>query len=128
MLDVKANDYWHYHYIFDQEADYKEKSLGTQMINNIIINTVIPVLFAYGMHHNEQAYKDKALKWLDELPAEKNSITRGFENLNFSNKSAFDSQALIQLKNKYCDKRLCLHCAIGNALLKRNSQDMATTI
>ena len=48
MLDVKANDYWHYHYIFDQESDYKEKTLGIQMINNIIINTIVPVLFAYG--------------------------------------------------------------------------------
>jgi hypothetical protein len=121
MLDVKANDYWHYHYIFDQESDYKEKTLGTQMINNIIINTIVPVLFAYGIHHNEQLYKDKAIKWLDELSAEKNMITKGFENLDFSNKSALDSQALIQLKNEYCNNRLCLHCAIGNALLKRSS-------
>ena len=66
MLDVKANDYWHYHYIFDEESAYKEKKLGTQMINNIIINTIVPVLFAYGMHHNEQIYKDKALQWLEE--------------------------------------------------------------
>ncbi|MEP6947842.1 MAG: DUF2851 family protein [Ginsengibacter sp.] len=121
MLDVKANDYWHYHYIFDQESDYREKTLGAQMINNIIINTIVPVLFAYGIHLNEQVYKDKAIKWLDELSAEKNSITKGFENLDFSNKTAMDSQALIQLKNKYCNKRLCLHCAIGNALLKRSS-------
>ncbi len=45
-------------------------------------------------------------------------ITKGFENLDFSNKSAFDSQALIQLKNEYCNKKFCLQCAIGNALLK----------
>jgi hypothetical protein len=121
MLDVKANDYWHYHYIFDQESAYREKTLGTQMINNIIINTIVPVLFAYGIHHNEQVYKDKAIKWLDELSAEKNIITKGFENLAFSNKSAFDSQALIQLKNEYCNKKLCLNCVIGNVLLKRIS-------
>ncbi|MEO8763593.1 MAG: DUF2851 family protein [Ginsengibacter sp.] len=118
MLNVKANDYWHYHYIFDQESGYKVKTLGTQMINNIIINTIVPVLFAYGLHHNEQVYRDKAIQWLDELSAEKNTITKGFENLDFANKSAFDSQALIQLKNEYCDKKLCLDCAIGNALLK----------
>ena len=120
MLDVQANDYWHYHYIFDQESGYKEKTLGMQMISNTIINTIVPVLFAYGMHYNEQVYKDKAIKWLDELSAEKNTITKGFENIDFSNKSAFDSQALIQLKNGYCNKKLCLHCAIGNALLKRS--------
>ncbi len=122
MLEVKANDYWHYHYLFDEETDYKEKTLGRQMINNIIINTIVPVLFAYGMHQNDQLYKDKALKFLEEISQEKNIITKGFENLNFSNKSAFDSQALIQLKNEYCNKKLCLQCAIGNSLLKNNRE------
>ncbi|MEO9032285.1 MAG: DUF2851 family protein, partial [Ginsengibacter sp.] len=121
MLDVTANDYWHYHYIFDEASDYKKKNLGIQMINNIIINTIVPVLFAYGLHHNDQAYKDKAMKWLEEISPEKNGITKGFEALNFSNKSAFDSQALIQLKNEYCNKKHCLICAIGNSLLKRDS-------
>ncbi len=120
MLDVKANDYWHYHYIFDEQSDYKKKTLGSQMINNIIINTIVPVLFAYGIHHNEQAYKDKSVQWLEEISSEKNSIIKGFESLDFSNKNAFDSQALIQLKNEYCNKKLCLHCAIGNSLLKRS--------
>ena len=122
MLEVKANDYWHYHYLFDEETDYKEKTLGRQMINNIIINTIVPVLFAYGMHQNEQRYKDRAIKFLEEIFPEKNIITKGFEMLNFLNKSAFDSQALIQLKNEYCNKKLCLHCAIGNTLLKNKVQ------
>jgi Protein of unknown function (DUF2851) len=121
MFDVKANDYWHYHYTFDEQSDYKEKTLGARMINNVIINTIVPLLFAYGLHYSEQAYKDKAIQWLEELSAEKNMITRGFENLAFSNKTAFDSQFFIQLKNEFCNKRLCLHCAIGSALLQRNS-------
>jgi hypothetical protein len=121
MLEVSANDYWHYHYVFDETSDYKVKTLGKQMIDNIIINTIIPVLFAYGLHYNEQGYKDRAIKWLEDISAEKNSITKGFENLNFSNKNAFDSQSFIQLKNEYCNKKLCLHCAIGNSLLKRSS-------
>ncbi len=121
MLEVSANDYWHYHYVFDETSEYKVKTLGKQMIDNIMINTIIPVLFAYGLHYNEQGYKDRAIKWLEEISAEKNSITKGFENLNFSNKNAFDSQSFIQLKNEYCNKKLCLHCAIGNSLLKRSS-------
>ena len=120
MLNVMANDYWHYHYIFDHEINYKEKRLGAQMNNNIIINTIIPVLFAYGKQHNEQVYKDKAIRWLDELISEKNTITKGFERLGFVNKSALDSQSFIQLKNEYCNKKRCLQCAIGNTLLKRN--------
>jgi Protein of unknown function (DUF2851) len=121
MLEVSANDYWHYHYIFDEPSDYKVKTLGKQMTDNIIINTIIPVLFAYGLHHNDQHYKDKSIKWLEEVAPEKNTITRGFEKLNFSNKNSFDSQSLIQLKNEYCNKKRCLQCAIGNGLLKRSS-------
>ena len=120
MLDVTANDYWNYHYLFAEETVFKKKTLGSQMINNIIINTVVPVLFAYGIHHDEKAYTEKAISWLEDISAEKNTITKGFEGLNFSNKNAFDSQALIQLKNEYCNKKLCLHCAIGNSLLKKS--------
>ncbi len=120
MLQVTANDYWNYHYVFDEETAYKMKTLGSQMIDNIIINTIVPVLFAYGIHHNEKAYKEKAIKWLEDISSEKNTITKGFEGLNFSNKNAFDSQALIQLKNEYCNKKLCLHCAIGNSILKKS--------
>jgi len=54
----------------------------------------------------------------EEMQAEINSITKGYANLGLSNKSSFDSQAFIELKTQYCDEKLCLHCAIGNAILK----------
>jgi hypothetical protein len=88
------------------------------MIDNIIINTVVPILFCYGLHHDEEVYKEKAIRWLEEISPEKNSITKGFESLSYSNKSAFDSQAFIQLKNEYCIKKLCLQCAVGNSLIR----------
>jgi len=118
MFNLEANHYWHYHYIFDEITEQKVKSLGKQMIDNIIINTIVPILFAYGLHHQEETYKEKAIKWLEEIAPEKNSITKGFESLNYSNKNAFDSQAFIQLKNGYCNKKLCLQCAIGNSLIR----------
>jgi hypothetical protein len=88
------------------------------MIENILINTVVPIVFSYGLHHDDELYKDKAIKWLEEISPEKNAVTKGFENLHYSNKNAFDSQAFIQLKNAYCHHKLCLQCAIGNSLLK----------
>ena len=118
LLQVTANDYWHYHYTFGEMAGFKKKKLGEQMINNILINTVVPVLFAYGHYHNESRYKDKALQWLIDIKAEKNSITKGFVSLHMENNTAFDSQALIQLKNEYCNKKRCLDCTVGNKLLR----------
>lgn len=118
LFNVTANDFWHYHYTFSEKTDYKEKHLGRQMTENIILNTVIPVLYAYGWYNNAEAFKEKALAWAEELAAEKNNITKGFEALGIENKNAFDSQALIQLKNVYCNEKRCLQCAIGNKILK----------
>jgi len=118
LLKVTANDYWHYHYVFDEPAAFKKKTLGGQMIGNLLVNTVTVMLFTWGLYHNESRYKDKALQWLEETAAEKNSITNGFKQTGISINSAFDSQALIQLKNNYCSKKRCLECAIGNKLLK----------
>jgi hypothetical protein len=118
LFNVQANDYWHYHYRFGELASFKEKKLGESMTENIIINTVAPLLFSYGLYHGEQKFKDRALRWIEHVPAEKNSITRNFELLGIRNNSAFDSQALIELKNEFCSKKRCLECAVGNALLK----------
>jgi hypothetical protein len=117
-INSTANDYWHYHYRFDEETGYRKKIIGAAMTENILINTVCPILFAYGHFHSEQKFKDKALTWLEEIAAEKNTITKKFQQLGLQNKNARDSQALIELKNEYCSKKRCLDCAIGNALLK----------
>lgn len=119
LLNVTANDYWHYHYMFDEPTSFKKKNLGQQMTNNIIINTVAVMLFAYGKYHNDNQHRDKALQWLDAVNAEKNSITNGFKQTGITIKSAFDSQALLQLKNNYCSNKKCLDCAVGNNLLKQ---------
>jgi hypothetical protein len=118
LLNVTANDYWHYHYVFDEATGFKEKNMGLQMINNILINTIIPIVFAYGLYNKEEKYKGKALQWLEQTAAEKNTITNTFAALGIENKNAFDSQALIQLKNEYCNKKRCLECTVGNRLLK----------
>ncbi len=89
------------------------------MIDNIIINTIVPVLFAYGNYNNEVKYKLKALQWLEETNAERNAITKGFVFIGIKNETAYDSQSLIELKNEYCNNKKCLDCAVGNYLLRK---------
>ena len=117
-LDVTANDYWHYRYRFDDPSGYLPKRMGEDMVNNILINTVAPFLFCYGDYYGKEVYKTKALTWLEHTRAEKNRITNGFAELNIGNQTAFDSQALLELKNEYCDAKRCLECSIGYALLR----------
>jgi hypothetical protein len=118
FLNVTANDYWHYHYFFDEATEFKPKQLGSQMTDNIIINTVVPVLFAYGTYTKDEQVSNKAVAWLAEMKPETNTITRHWKSFGVSNSNALDSQALIELKNNYCDARRCLDCAVGNAILK----------
>ena len=116
-LIVMPNDYWLYHYRFDEPGIYLEKGLGNSMINSILINTVIPLLFSYGMIMKDLQYKEKALNWLMLLSAEQNKVTKEWVNYGVSNHSAFDSQALLELRNSYCKEKRCLNCAVGRSIL-----------
>lgn len=123
-LHVKASDYWTTHYRPGELAANTPKKVGADMVRNVIINSLVPLLFAYGMYHRNEEYKDKAVDWLQQTAAETNNITKGFVNISVANNTAFESQALLELKNEYCNYRRCLDCAVGNALLKQwNKRD-----
>ena len=88
-------------------------------LNLLIINTVVPILFAYGRHRGEEKYCDRAFDFLEELKAENNHIVRMWKECGLPVENAGDSQALIQLKKEYCDRKECLRCRIGYEYLKR---------
>ncbi|MES2648545.1 MAG: DUF2851 family protein [Bacteroidota bacterium] len=120
LFDVTANDYWNYHYRFDEEAEMIPKRIGSQMFDTLVINAIVPVLFSYGIYSNSDAIKEKAISWLEQVKLEKNGLVAPFISLGVPNLTAFDSQALLQLKKEYCDAKRCLECAVGNAILKRD--------
>ena len=119
LLNVTANDYWHYHYRLDEPSAFKPKKLGEQMVNNIIINTIVPAIFSFGYLHSQDSYEDKAVNWLEQICAENNSIVDKFIEAGISSRNALDTQAVLELKSAYCDKRRCLDCAVGSYLLNR---------
>lgn len=118
MFELKLSNYWQTHYVFGKESTKRNKSLGINTIHLLIINTICPFLFLYGKMKDEDAYKEKALQLLEELAPEKNSITKKWQELGVSIENAYQSQALIELKNEYCAKKKCLECGIGNKILK----------
>ena len=119
MFTVTANDFWHTHYTLTETAPYKKKHLGNAMIENILINTIIPILFVYAAEHDAPQVQQKAIHWLQQLPKENNRITRVWEEAKAPHENAFDSQALLYLKKQYCDAKQCLNCAVGNSILKK---------
>lgn len=117
-LDCEASSYWQSHYLFDKPSELRSKKLDKKSKQVIEINTIIPLVFCYAHLHENPVLQQSALELLEDIPAENNYITRGFNHLNINIESAYESQALIQLKTKYCDKRDCLRCTIGHEIYK----------
>jgi len=119
LLDTDCSDYWHTHYHFGKPSAPKSKHMGEASAISLVINTVVPFIFALGRQKDDQPMKDKALQLLQDLPGELNSITKKWTSLGMDNTTAANSQALIELKNNYCDFKKCLNCRIGNALIRK---------
>ncbi|NND07518.1 MAG: DUF2851 family protein [Saprospiraceae bacterium] len=118
MFNSEVSWYWKDHYRFDQTSPKKSKKLGTSSIDLILINTIIPLLFFYGKFQQQGVFSDRALTFLQELKPERNRVITKFRALSFPVSSAFDSQALLQLKKQFCDPKQCLSCTIGHDILK----------
>lgn len=121
LLQTQVTEYWETHYLFGCPGPKNEKKLSKASRNLLIINTVIPVLYAYGMQHDNETLCNRAIQMLEELRPENNYIIRQWESCGLSVESAADSQALIQLKKEYCDKKECLRCRFGYEFLKSES-------
>lgn len=120
LFKVKASSYWDNHFLTDKAANkQEEKYLGKESIYNILINVVIPFIFFHGKRHQEETQIRRALSLLESIPPESNVITKLFSNFGVNGENAAQSQALIQLKNNYCDKKYCLTCSIGVNILKK---------
>ena len=118
LFDVRASDYWNNHYKFSYPSKNSIKHLGESAVNNLIVNTIVPFLFVYGEQNNKHYLKDRALDWLEKMPAETNSVITKWEGLGIQPQSAFETQALLQLKNRYCSERRCLKCHVGNKIIR----------
>lgn len=118
-LRVTPSVYWETHYHFRCASAVKEKTVGENSLCILLINTVVPILFAYGVRNKQPEYCERAIRILENLPPEKNAIVSGFSRAGIKVSHAGDSQALIQLKREYCEKKKCLYCRIGYRYLKR---------
>jgi len=117
-LEVNASAYWDSRYRFDQPSAPCTKRLGATGVDHLIINAVVPALFALGGLHGRPQWKERALRLLEQLPPERNRLLEGWAALGLTADSAARGQALLELKNTYCMARRCLSCGIGNQLLR----------
>lgn len=117
LFHINASEYWQTHYSFGRKSKKTSKYPGTSSLNVILINTVSPILFAYGKKNGIEKYVERAFTILEQLKPERNRIITDFQEAGIIPQNAFDTQAIIQLKKMYCDKRKCLYCSIGHRIL-----------
>lgn len=121
MFHCGVSDYWQTHYTFGHESQPSAKQLSAASISLLMINCAIPMIFAYGRQTGSEALCNRALDLLESLPPENNTITRMWKQVGLESRSAGDTQALIQLKKQYCDRKDCLQCRIGYEYMKLKS-------
>ncbi len=119
LLTVTTSPYWEEHFNFRKVSSSREKQVGKNAQNLIIINTVIPFLYAYGLHKADELLCERATGFLESLKAEDNHIIRHWSGAGLPVSTAADSQALLQLQKEYCDKKDCLRCRFGFEYLRQ---------
>ena len=117
IFHENASEYWQTHYSFGGESPKRSKYMGDSSLDVMLINTVIPILFAYGRSVGNEELCERAFSFLELIKSESNYIIRDFAAARIKSRNAYDSQALIQLRKEYCDKRKCLYCRIGFRML-----------
>jgi len=121
LYETQATPYWQTHYTFGLESTKNPKKMSVSSTRLLVINTAIPMLFAVGRHRQKEEYCDRAFDFLEQMKAERNHIISMWQECGLEVQTAGDSQALIQLKNEYCNKKDCLRCRFGYEYLKGNS-------
>lgn len=119
LFEVELSGYWIKHYTFGKPNERATATLSRSSIDIILINTVAPLLYAYGELTGNYEMTDKTIKLLEDLRAESNSIVSHFVAYGIDCPDALTSQALVQLKREYCDARKCIYCKIGHHLLSK---------
>lgn len=117
LFDIEASEYWETHYVFNKNSKKSKKRFGDSAFQNIAINTIVPFIFVYGSRQGKNELQDLAIQMYEQLPAENNAIIKKWTELDMKIENAYASQAFLQLKNEYCQKKRCLDCHIGNKII-----------
>ena len=121
LFASETAEYWLTHYRFGKASVKRTKNLGLSAIQLLIINTIVPVFFAYGKNKNLETYTERVLRFLELLKPESNSVITLFSRSGMQIHNAYDTQALMQLKREYCEQKKCIYCRIVHQLLAKEN-------
>jgi hypothetical protein len=117
LFSIETSPFWKTHFTFEKESKKSLKKLTKNFVDLLLINTIIPLKFMYLKSLGKTDFSS-VLSIIEQIKPEKNTIISNFYNLKIEAVNAFETQALLQLKNEYCSKQHCLRCSVGKELLK----------
>lgn len=120
MLQSEVSDYWHAHTKFGVRSPRSIKKMSDATLDLLLINAVVPTLYAYSIRKEDEQMQERALSLLEQMEPERNHTIEGWRAFGVCPRNAFQSQALIELKTQFCDRHNCLQCSIGHKLLAKN--------
>jgi len=120
LFEAETSEYWTNHFTFGKESKSTKKRLTKNFIDLILINTIVPLQFAYAKSLGKDV-NQQLIALMVTISVEKNNIIKRFAALGRKGKNAFESQATLQLYNQYCSENQCLKCIVGSTLLTENS-------
>jgi hypothetical protein len=128
QLAVTPLPFWQTHYHFDHSVSKNTRVLGTQRIDDLITNTVIPLALLYARIFKDRVIREQALQvFYTAAGGPANSITtlmekhllRGAVDLT----SVSNQQGVIQLYKYYCLEGRCVECAVGAVVRSDDCSD-----
>ncbi len=118
LFSVEINDFWNDHFTFEKPSKKSIKKITKAFVDLLLINTILPLKFVY-LKRIGQLDEEELLEFVKQMNPEKNAIITKFNEQKVASESAFETQALLQLKNNYCSTKECLQCKIGNRILRK---------
>lgn len=122
-FDKPVSKYWEKHFRLNVLSEKHNSKISENSFQLILINGIAPYL-SYLQHiEHDFEYSDNALNLLENIPPEKNNITRSWKKIGVSPKNAAESQGLIELKNEFCNFKKCLSCKVGHEVLEKSNKN-----
>lgn len=119
-FQAEVSNYWKVHYHFGAPSENKKSTtIGTQTLQMIVCNVVIPYLFIYYKSRGESDKMQEIIELMEQLPSEKNKIIDTWSRLGLRSTKMSESQALYHLYTRYCEPKKCLRCRIGQMVLTK---------
>lgn len=127
-LSLAPDEYWQTHYMFGKSSPKHASGIGDTVVNSLIVNVIVPIRFAYARFTGDDGMQEGAMTLLERVPYEDNKTTRLFAGSAFPCRSAYDSQAQIELMDHYCTQKRCLECSIGEKIVRNRGGQSPNTV